>query len=130
MAKAAFVAANRASTGGRPKLRPEERRVHEVRTFMNPSELAKLEHDAQTCGMNVQRYIRTLVLGHKPQHAVELKTDPHLLLALNSIGNLLNQIARYCHVGSPRWTQIDHALTLVSEALSKAAKPGDESNVH
>ncbi len=109
---------------GRPKKCHTEKRLRPLRLFLNNDEDEKLLRDADTAGMNKHDYVRSLIAGQAPSAVRFDRADPRELLALNSIGNLLNQIARQLNAGNPLRLSVAGVLQMLKDHLTEKALRG------
>jgi len=104
----------------RPKKHPHERRSEEVKVRFTLAEAAHLEDQAEACGLSRTAYIRQRSLGQRIVTPQSRGIDPALIgelnrlsLALNAIGNNVNQISRNLNSGrrmAPGWEAVPEAL--------------------
>lgn len=113
---------------------PHELRKRPLRVFLNEHEEAHLNANALATGVNRHDYVRMLIMGHAPEVIYRGRAaDPHLLEALNRVGNNLNQAVRDMHSESKRkhdWEQIRQLLEDVLLNVALGPEQTEESNVH
>lgn len=83
----------------RPPLPPAERRDDRLPNLrVTAADRAEVERRADAAGLTLVEYCRQAIFNAKvtPQHSA---TDHALLVALNRVGNNLNQIAHTVHCG-------------------------------
>ena len=83
----------------RPKKSADELLSETARFRLTLAERERLRTDAAAAGISETEFIRRCVVG-QPITSVRTRTDPALVVALNRIGNNVNQLARAVHRGS------------------------------
>lgn len=113
----------------RPALPAEQKRTRRKHVLFSPEEWTAVESRARECGVRANCYIRETVLGSVP------RTRPHgttrqLVVAINRIGNNLNQLARVANESGdlPRETDFDALREELMDALAQVlgARKGGE----
>lgn len=111
-----------------------ELRKRPLRVFLNEHEEAHLNANAMAVGLNRHDYVRTLIMDHVPEVIYRGRNaDPHLLEALNRVGNNLNQAVRDMHADSKRkhdWEQIRVLLEDVLIQIALGDEATEERDVH
>lgn len=108
----------------RPKKADQERRTEQTKERWTLAEIEHLNAQAKRCGLTRAEYIRRRSLG-EPIRAKSDSADPALVVAINRVGNNVNQIARSVHRGSDFQQyyrevgeKLHHVLDLVLERYS------------
>lgn len=118
----------------RPKKHPLERRLASVRSDLTLAEKRYVQEQAAKAGLSEAEYTRRRVLGYVVKPARQAASfDPALVSEINrlalqvsALGNLANQVARYCHTDRrlpADWqllpSEINTLLRLVEQSLKK-----------
>lgn len=109
---------------GRPRKADDERRTERLPApRVTVAELAFVEAQAATAGLDPSEFIRRRVLGRKVAPARTV-ADERLLVEINRVGVNLNQIAKAAHLGKTLEGKLAAALEDVQTAMAKVAAGG------
>lgn len=101
----------------RPKKQDGEKRSEQTKERWTPAELEYLNDQAARAGLTRAEYIRLRALAYSlPAPAPHSSADPALIVALNRVGNNVNQLARSVHRGSDfqrYWQEVGSELRAV-----------------
>ncbi|QDS97070.1 plasmid mobilization protein [Adhaeretor mobilis] len=122
----------------RPKKQPHERRTASVRSDLTVAEKCYVQEQAALAGLSEAEYTRRRVLDYAVRAvAGPSACDPALVSEINrlgrevsSLGNLVNQVALYCHTERrlrPEWgllpNEIKRLGRLVEVKLEEVVRP-------
>ncbi len=103
---------------GRPRLQPAELRDMRLPApRLTAAELAFVTDQADRAGLTLAEYVRRRVLGLEVAPARSL-TDERMIYEVNSVGVLLNQIARSLNSDRPERTDLADTLQATKRALA------------
>jgi hypothetical protein len=101
----------------RPKKQDGEKRSEQTKERWTPAELEYLNDQAAArAGLFRAEYIRLRALAYSLRPAPHSSADPALIVALNRVGNNVNQLARSVHRGSDfqrYWQEVGSELRAV-----------------
>lgn len=107
-------------TMARPLKDAKEKRSEQTKERWTTAELEQLNEQARLSGLTRAEYIRRRALGHRIT-SVATRTDPALIVALNRVGNNVNQLTLSVHRGSAfqkYWREVgDELRTVLHSAL-------------
>jgi hypothetical protein len=91
----------------RPRKDPHERRTASVRSDLTLAEKCYVQEQASRAGLSEAEYTRRRVLDYAVRAAsAGTRVDPALVSEINrlgqevnALGNVVNQVALYCHTG-------------------------------
>ena len=124
----------------RPKKQPHERRTASVRSDLTLAEKCYVQEQAVTAGLSEAEYTRRRVLDYTVRSVAGSSTcDPALVSEINrlgrelsALGNLVNQVALYCHTERrlrSEWSllpgEIKHLRRLVERTLEQVVTSHD-----
>lgn len=117
---------------GRRKSEEQMKRKNHVMVRFNDAEYASITHSAEQAGYPVAVYVRKSALDeHMEVHyniTAELPEIQKLIAEYSAIGNNLNQIAQYFHMGGLRskamQDEINRHLTALWQLRQEAVKLG------
>lgn len=98
---------------GRPRLLEVERRAFSIRPGFNEREFEKLEHRAESVGLDVSEFVRRLALNQQ-FHALPT-INRQALAELSKIGSNVNQLARVANSTG----EVSQAIAGVKSELEK-----------
>lgn len=106
----------------RPKKKQHEQRTQQTNSRWTAGELAQIDQDAARLGLTRSDLIRRRALDLRvPALSPSSSADPALIVALNKVGNNVNQLARSVHRGSDfqrYWQEVGGDLrTVLAKAL-------------
>ena len=109
----------------RPKKDDQDARTHQTNQRWTAAELAHLDLQSARAGLSRSEFIRRAALNQAlPSSATSI--DPTVIVALNRVGNNVNQLARSVHRGRDfpdYWQAIGEELRCVlHRALDEIAK--------
>ena len=105
----------------RPKKDTAEKRDQRFNLRYTLAEMEHIRTQAQAAGLDPHEYARRRTLGHVVTSAPSSTADPALIVALNRVGNNVNQLARSVHRGSDfqrYWQEVgDELRTVLAKTL-------------
>lgn len=104
----------------RPKKSADEKLSETARFRMTPAERETLRMNAAAAGITEAEFCRRRCIG-LPVTPTRTRTDPALVVALNRVGNNVNQLARSVHRGSSFQTYWKEVAAELRDVLHKAA---------
>ncbi len=108
----------------RPIKDENEKRSEATYIRWTTAELEQLNEQARLAGLKSAEYIRRRALGHRIT-SVSTRTDPALIVALNRIGNNVNQLAVSVHRDSAfqkYWREVGEELRDVLHSTLEGIK--------
>ena len=106
----------------RPKKKHTERRTEQTKERWTVAEVEHLNQQAALAGITRAEYIRRCALGQRVS-AKASAMDPAFILAVNQVGNNVNQLARSVHRGSDfqsYWREVgDQLRSVLHQALDR-----------
>ena len=78
---------NQKNKGGRPSIKPQEKRTHQVKVTFNDQEFRKLEEQLKKTHLRTAEYVRATVLKHqiKPKYTDQEQNDLKLLHQMKKV---------------------------------------------
>ncbi|MEM6260706.1 MAG: plasmid mobilization relaxosome protein MobC [Planctomycetota bacterium] len=102
----------------RPTKQPHERRSERFNLRFTVAELAHIEQQAQSAGIDPTEYLRRRALGYEVPPAPR-RADASLVSELNRVGQNVNQIARNLNSGRRERLKLDLVLAELRGVLEK-----------
>ena len=99
----------------RPKKAETEKPTEQINLRCTTAEIETVRENAARAGLSVSDYTRSRAVGI-PVRAQSSAMDPALIVALNKIGNNVNQLARASHRGRDSihsWEAVQYELRAV-----------------
>jgi hypothetical protein len=117
----------------RPRKQLHERRTAAVRSDLTLAEKRYVQSQAASAGLSEAEYTRRRVLGYAVPASAAHATDAALVSEINrlgtqvgSLGNVVNQVALYCHTDRripPEWdtlpSEIKSLRRLIEQTLER-----------
>lgn len=104
----------------RPTKQPHERRSERFNLRFTIAELAHIEQQARTAGIDPTEYLRRRALGYEVPPAPR-RADASLVSELNRVGQNVNQIARNLNSDRSERQEVDVVLAELRGVLEKVA---------
>ncbi len=105
--------------GGRQKKSPEAVRSQIISFRVKPSEFDKLKSQAESLGLDVGHFCRTLVLGKKVESVLVKQANQEVVRQLSRIGVNINQVAKHYNQGTQAETSLRELVVQLREVMGR-----------
>ena len=105
--------------GGRPKKSSDIQRSKIIGFRVKLSEYYKLKSQAETLGLRVPDFCRTLVLGKKVESVLVKQANQEAVRQLSRIGVNINQVAKHYNQGSPAEESLRELVKQLREVMRR-----------